>query len=83
MNGTVLTRGSTLTKNYIVEIALLSTAERVQLVTDIWDIIAAHTKEISPPEAQIQELDQRLAAYHQNPRAGATWQEVQQKVRCL
>lgn len=65
----------------LAEITQLSTAERIQLVEDIWDTIAAQPEEISLTEAQMQELDRRLNAYHQNPQAGASWQEVQQRVR--
>jgi len=67
--------------DYMLEIAQLSTAERIQLVTDIWDTIAAYPEATSLSEAQTQELDQRLAAYYQNPQVGSTWQQVQQRVR--
>jgi putative addiction module component (TIGR02574 family) len=62
-------------------ITQLSTAERIQLVEDIWDTIAAQPEEMRLTEAQTQELDRRLSTYQQNPLAGASWQEVQQRVR--
>ncbi len=62
-------------------ITQLSTAERIQLVEDIWDTIAAQPEEMRLTEAQTQELDRRLSTYQQNPPAGASWQEVQQRVR--
>ncbi len=65
----------------LAEIIQLSTTERIQLVEDIWDTIAASPEGISLSEAQTQELDRRLAAYQRNPQAGASWQEVQQRVR--
>ena len=65
----------------LVGIAQLSTTERIQLVEDIWDTIAAHPEALSLSEAQTQELDRRLDAYHKNPHAGASWQNIQQRVR--
>ena len=62
-------------------IAQLSVTERIQLVEDIWDTIAAQPDSISLSDAQVAELDRRLNAYRQDPRAGASWQEVQQRVR--
>ena len=65
----------------LAEITQLSTAERIQLVEDIWDTIASQPEEVALTEAQTEELDRRLAAYHQDPAAGASWPEVQQRVR--
>lgn len=65
----------------LAEITQLSTTERIQLVEDIWDTIATNPEGVGLSEAQTQELDRRLAAYHQNPQTGASWQEVQQRVR--
>ena len=65
----------------LAEITRLSTAERIQLVEDIWDTIAMQPEEVALTEAQTQELDRRLEAYQQDPLAGASWQEVQQRVR--
>ncbi len=38
-------------------------------------------EDVALTEAQTQELDQRLEAYQQDLSAGASWQEVQQRVR--
>ena len=65
----------------LAEITQLSTAERIQLAEDIWDTIAAKPEEIALTEAQTDELDRRLEDYRQDPSAGASWQEVQQRVR--
>lgn len=64
----------------LTEITQLSAAERIQLVEDIWDTIVAEPEAVALTEAQIQELDLRLDDYHANPQAGASWQEVQQRV---
>ncbi len=43
--------------------------------------VAAQPEEVALTEAQTQELDRRLEAHRQDPSAGASWQEVQQRVR--
>ena len=63
------------------DITHLSVAERIQLAEDIWDTVLADPEQVSLPEAQTQELDQRLISYRQSPQAGESWQEVQKRVR--
>jgi putative addiction module component (TIGR02574 family) len=54
----------------------LSVADRIQLVEEIWDSIAAVPEQIPLTEAQKQELDRRLAAYHANPNDVIPWEAV-------
>jgi putative addiction module component (TIGR02574 family) len=70
-----------MTPSTIEEIHTLSVAERIQLVEDIWDSIAADPEALELPEAQRQELDSRLQAYQQDPAGGATWDEVKAKLQ--
>lgn len=65
------------------DILQLSIAERIQLVEDIWDSIAAFPEALPLTEAQKQELDRRLEAYAQNPNDGISWDELKEKVRKL
>jgi putative addiction module component (TIGR02574 family) len=58
----------------------LSVAQRVLLVEEIWDSIAADAEELPMTRAQEQDLQRRLAAYHRDPQAGTSWEEV--KARC-
>ena len=62
------------------DILELSVAERIQLVEDIWDSIAAVPESVPLSEEQKIELDRRLEAYHQNPDAGSPWGEVKQRI---
>jgi putative addiction module component (TIGR02574 family) len=55
----------------------LSTVERLALVHEVWDSIAAETEKIPLSEAQQQEIDQRLAAHQTNPNAAIPWQQVE------
>ena len=47
------------------DILELSVAERIQLVEDIWDSIAAAPETVPLNEDQKKELDRRLEAYYQ------------------
>jgi putative addiction module component (TIGR02574 family) len=63
------------------DILELSIAERIQMVEDIWDSIAAVPDAVSLSEDQKKELDRRLEAYHLNPDAGSLWNEVRERIR--
>ncbi|MBB4634319.1 addiction module protein [Longimicrobium terrae] len=54
----------------------LSMAERIQLVEEIWDSIAADADNLSLTGEQREELDRRLDAQAANPGVGRPWQEV-------
>ncbi len=64
----------------LADIEQLSVAERIQLAEDIWDTIAAAPEQVTVTPAQQNELDRRVEAYRQNPQAGASWQEVKDKL---
>ena len=63
-----------------VDILELSIEERIQMVEEIWDSIAAVPEAIALSEEQKDELDRRLKAYHRNPDAGSPWMEVRERV---
>jgi putative addiction module component (TIGR02574 family) len=63
------------------DILELTVAERIQMVQDIWDSIAAVPEAVPLSEDQKRELDRRLEAYHLNPDAGSPWVEVRERIR--
>jgi putative addiction module component (TIGR02574 family) len=63
------------------DILQMSVAERIQLVGDIWDSIAAAPEALPLTDAEREELDRRLAAYAQNPDEGIPWDELRGRVR--
>ena len=63
------------------EILQMSIEERIQLVEDIWDSVAAFPEAVPMTDAQRQELDRRLEAYAQNPNDGISWDELKDKLR--
>jgi putative addiction module component (TIGR02574 family) len=62
------------------DILEMSVAERIQLVEDIWDSIAAVPEAIPLTDEQRQELDRRLETYARNPEEGILWDELKKKV---
>ena len=59
----------------------LPVAERLQLVEDLWDSIAAQ-RELDPvPEAVLAELRARKAAFDAEPSTGIAWEEVKRRLR--
>jgi putative addiction module component (TIGR02574 family) len=58
----------------------LSIPERIQLVEDIWDTIAAETDAVELTEEEKRIIDERLEAYHKNPSLGSPWEEVYKRI---
>ncbi|MCL4553909.1 MAG: addiction module protein [Actinobacteria bacterium] len=58
----------------------LSVSERIQLVEDLWDSIAASGADIPLTSAEIQELDRRLDEFEANPGVGVPWDEVRARI---
>ncbi|MEZ4623142.1 MAG: addiction module protein [Caldilineaceae bacterium] len=65
----------------MAEISQLSTAERIQLVQDIWDSIWSMPEHLDLTEAQRQELDRRLQRYRQEPESSVPWDEVKWRIQ--
>ncbi len=59
----------------------LSLAERILLVEEIWDSIAAEAEALEIPQSHKDELDRRLVAYQADPHAGSTWEEVKARLQ--
>jgi putative addiction module component (TIGR02574 family) len=69
-----------MSKVSMADVLELSVAERIQMVEDIWDSIAAMPKPLPLTQAQRDELDRRLEDYHQNPDEGSPWEEVKKRI---
>jgi putative addiction module component (TIGR02574 family) len=59
----------------------LSPSEKLQLVEDLWDDIAAAPEAVPVHDWQKQELARRKANLLKNPAPGLSWEEVKAKVR--
>jgi len=58
----------------------LSVPERIQLVEDIWDSIAAVPGTFTLSEAQRTELNRRLEQHRKDPNSGSPWEEVKRRL---
>jgi putative addiction module component (TIGR02574 family) len=59
----------------------LSVAERILLVEQIWDSIAAEQAALPVTPAQAAELDRRLEALRKSPSNGASLEEVRARIQ--
>jgi putative addiction module component (TIGR02574 family) len=59
----------------------LSPSEKLLLVEDLWDSLAATPDDVPVHDWQQEELDRRKANLMQDPASGLTWQEVKRRVR--
>jgi putative addiction module component (TIGR02574 family) len=59
----------------------LSPSERLQLVEDMWDSLAAMPEVIPFHDWQKDELDRRKARLDANPASALTWDEIVRRVR--
>jgi putative addiction module component (TIGR02574 family) len=59
----------------------LSPSEKLQLVEDLWDDLAATPESLPVHDWQKEELARRKANLLKNPASGLSWEEVQRRVR--
>lgn len=59
----------------------LSPAEKLQLVEDLWDDLAAVPSDVPVHDWQIAELDRRMANLKANPASGLSWDEVKRRIQ--
>ena len=63
------------------EISQLELSEKILLVEDIWDSIASDNSELTMPEWQKKELDQRYQEYKKGNLDLHNWQSVHESLR--
>ena len=59
----------------------LSLAERILLVEEIWDSIAAEAEALEVPQSHKDELDRRLTAHDADPQSGSSWEDVKTRLQ--
>jgi putative addiction module component (TIGR02574 family) len=59
----------------------LSPPEKLQLVEDLWDDLAATPSDVPLPDWQVEELDRRKANLMSSPASGLGWDDVKRRVR--
>ncbi|MBC8288571.1 MAG: addiction module protein [Nitrospinae bacterium] len=64
-----------------IEIDGLELSEKLLLVEDLWDSIAASNSELTMPEWQKQELNRRYKEYQQGKLELQDWKSVHEELR--
>ena len=64
----------------IPEISRLSTAEKILLVEDLWDSIAADAASVPVPQSHLEELDRRWAGFAAAPGDVLSLEELRAQV---
>ena len=59
----------------------LSPPEKLQLVQDLWDDLAATPESVPVHDWQKEELARRKANLMNNPASGLSWEEVKRRIR--
>ena len=59
----------------------LPVSERIQLVEDLWDTVAADSSRILLSEAQLMELDRRIDRFEQSPEEGIAWSSLKARIQ--
>ncbi len=58
----------------------LTAAQKLLLVSELWDDLAAHPTEVPVSREQIAELDRRMETYRRDPSQVTTWEAIQQRI---
>jgi len=58
----------------------LTPAEKLLLVSELWDDLAANPSEVPVSREQIAKLDRRIEAYHRDAGQVTSWETIQQRI---
>jgi putative addiction module component (TIGR02574 family) len=64
----------------LLQLSGLTLSEKIQLVEDLWDSIAAEAERLPLTEWQKKELDRREAEYLRDPSLASTWEDAKQRI---
>jgi putative addiction module component (TIGR02574 family) len=65
----------------LTQVFELTLSEKLQLVEDLWDSIAAVPDQIPVLDWQKEELANRKVNYWQNPGSGRLWEAAKERIR--
>ena len=64
-----------------IDIHDLSQSERILLAEQLWDSIFEDQDSLEVTDAQMELLQQRLAAYKASPNEGSSWEEIKKEMK--
>jgi len=59
----------------------LAIDEQIEYVQALWDRIAARQDQVPVPDWHREEIERRVAAFDADPKAGRSWDEVEDTIR--
>lgn len=62
------------------ELRQLSPTDKLALVSELWDDLAAHPEDVPVSPALIAELDRRMEAYRKDPSQVTTWEAAKARL---
>ena len=62
------------------ELRQLSPADKLALVSELWDDLAAHPEDVPVAPELIAELDRRMEVYRNDPTQATTWEAVKARL---
>lgn len=62
------------------ELRRLSSSQKLALVSELWDELAAHPEEVPVTSEQIAELDRRMEAYRKDPTQVTNWALIKGRI---
>ncbi len=62
------------------DIQRLSPSEKLALVTELWDDLAAHPADVPVTGEEITELDRRMEEYRKDPTKVTTWEAIKRGI---
>lgn len=65
----------------IASVFQLSPAEKLQLVQDLWDDLAAAPQDVPIHDWQLAELDRRKERLERDPSTAVSWEEFERRMR--
>jgi len=71
---------SAIMNSVLKEALSLSVADRLQLLEEVWDSLAATPEAIPVTDAQRKELARRRRAHARNPSAARSWRQVRSRL---
>jgi len=63
------------------ELNKFSTAEKILIVEELWNSIAADQESFELTEQQRHELDRRVTDYYSSPDEGYSWDDVKSRIK--
>ena len=63
------------------EAVRLPPSERLRLIQEVWESLAASPEQIPTSSDQLHELEERRKRYRANPESLVDWEELKEKIR--